>query len=209
MAARLRESERELKAVEGWLREVRGGVLVDVPLPPLPRASAVEVTALATALENLRRECDGAKLLNEARVAPAAASRPVVAKATSLADALLDVPVDVPTPKSGMAIDAIKQAIDPDGLSRALFEAGDLEGCVVAINRVAVAERVPEMRYREARSLDRLGRFKDAEPVYKAVVAADKDGFWGRQAKWMLEFGSKRDAAKDRMGASPVKGATK
>lgn len=202
LAARLRESERELEAVERRLRDVRGGILVDLPLPPLPRASESDVAAESRALETLRRDLDGARLLKDAKQAPAAKRKGPTSPATASADALLDVPVDVPTPKSGMAGDDIKGALDPEGLSRALFEAGDLEGCVAAIARIPSDRRSTETRYREARALDRLGRWKDAEPVYRAVATADKDGFWGRQAKWMLDFGGKRDATQQRVGVS-------
>jgi hypothetical protein len=192
-AGRLRESERELALYETLLKQVRGGLLVEVPKAGGPGAPVSEE---AVAIE--RKKVDElARRLREAEAARSAAatSRPAQpaekVRPSRMADAILDVAVDVPAvapKKAGVA-----PALDPEGLSRALFAAGDYAGTLDALGQIPDGALRPEDRYRRARSLDQLGRLAEAKSAYEAVAASDKEGPWGRQAAWMLKLARTRE----------------
>ena len=193
-AGRLRESERELALYETLLKQVRGGLLVEVPKAGGGTGEIASPESIA--LE--RRKVDElARQLREAEAArrTAAASRPSQApekpRPSRIADAILDVVVDVPPASPRTAGGAA--ALDPEGLARALFVAGDFAGTLDALAQIPEAKLLPEDRYRRARSLDQLGRIPEARAAYEAVVAAEKDGPWGRQAAWMLKLAQTRE----------------
>lgn len=205
-AGRLRESERELALYETLLKQVRGGLLVDVPKaggagdPASPEAMALE-----------RRKVDElARQVREAEAArqTAAASRPALPaekpRPSRIADALLDVVVDVPATPAKTA--GAATALDAEGLSRALFAAGDFAGTIDAVKQIPEATLTPADRYRRARSLDQLGRIAEAKAAYEAVVAADKDGPYGRQAAWMLKLARTREQVSGALGKTDAKG---
>jgi hypothetical protein len=205
-AGRLRESERELALYETLLKQVRGGLLVDVP----NTGGAGDVASPeAVALER-RKVGELARQLREAEAArqTAAASRPAEpvekSRPSRIADALLDVVVDVPSPPVKTA--GAATALDAEGLSRALFAAGDYAGTIDAIKQIPDAKLAPADRYRRARSLDQLGRIAEAKAAYEAVVAADKDGPYGRQAAWMLKLARTREQVSGALGKTEAKG---
>jgi hypothetical protein len=192
-AGRLRESQRELALYETLLKQVRGGLLVEVPKagqpgdPVSPELIELERKKVDDLARQIRDVETGRKAAATSRpAAPAEKPRP-----TRTGDALLDVVVDVPAvPKSTAGVAA---ALDPAGLSRALFQAGDYAGTLDAIAQIPEPELKPEDRYRRARSLDQLGRLPEARNAYEAVVASEKDGPYGRQAAWMLKLAQTRE----------------
>jgi hypothetical protein len=210
IAARLRENEAELKLYESLLRQVRAGVLVDVPRPGAG-ASPASPEAVA---EERRRVDELTRQLRDAEAVRSGAveSRPRRAEGapapSRISDALLDVSVDVPNPPEK------KHAVlaaDPANLSRALFVAGDWAGTLAALDQIAPEAQTPEQKFRRARALDQLGRMKEARAAYEAVVLSEKDGAFGRQAAWMLRLARTREQVAGAVGAveSPPHGGKK
>jgi hypothetical protein len=202
MAARLRESEAELRLYESLLKQVRAGLLVEVPRIGSEIAGA---SPEALAFEKKRVEELGRQLRDaEDAVKAVADSRPVRspedARSTTMADALLDVLVDVP--KAPDARMATAHAADPANLSRALFQAGDYAGTLDALGQIPESSMTPEQRFCRARSLDQLGRIGEARAAYEAVVASEKDGAFGRQAAWMLKLAKTREQVAGAIGRS-------
>jgi tetratricopeptide (TPR) repeat protein len=191
--ARLRENEAELRLYESLLKQVRAGLLVDVPKvgppapSPSPEAVALEkrkVGELARQLRDAERDLKRAADSRPAK--PAGEVRP-----TTMSDAILDVLVEVPSPPEGT--NGLKPALDPRNLGRALFQAGDFAGALEALKQVPEDQLTPEDRFRRARALDQLGRIGEARAAYEAVAAAEKDGAFGRQAAWMLKLARTRE----------------
>jgi hypothetical protein len=201
-AGRLKETERELALYETLLRQVKSGLLVNVPGAGAP---AGPVTEEAVALERKKVAELAAQL--EAALADVRSSEsrpktaPAAPKPSRMSDAMLDVVVEVPRSPEGSRA-GVAPAADPAGLSRALFQAGDYAGTLDALAQIPDHQMTAERRYCRARSLDQLGRHAEARAAYEAVVAADKDGAVGKQAAWMLKLAKTREQVATAIGNS-------
>jgi hypothetical protein len=190
-AGRLRETEAELRLYESLLQKVRAGLIVEVPRPArTPAPSADELAAARRTVEELSSQLDAAERDLVLRSETPPPEKPAEARATTMADALLDVVVQVPAVPEGR--DA-RGARDPGNLSRALFLAGDFPGTLEALDQIPPEDMTPEQALRRARSLDQVGRLREAKAAYEAVVAADGEGPFGRQAAWMLKLTRTRE----------------
>ncbi len=206
ISARLSETEVELRLLNGLLTRVQGGLLVDAPGTGRSMEDATE----AARAENVRRVEElrsRLALANEMKRAPVAAptrteaeTPPKPTRATAIGSALLAVDLDVPVtaPRAAESKPAPRaMALDPKGLSRALYAAEDFSGALEAANQIPEDARTSEDRYRIARSLDRLDRWTEAKAAYEALAKADPEGHWGRQASWMLRIGGGRKGVDD------------
>jgi hypothetical protein len=198
-AGRLRETESELRLYETLLKQVRSGLLVEIPMIRVPATapSAAEVALETKRVQQLARQLHDA----ESEAKPVAESRPrrpaEDLRASTLSDALLDVLVEVPKAPEKSARHA---ALDPANLSRALFQAGDFAGTLEALDQIPAEKLTPEQRFRRARALDQLGRLAEARAAYEAVVASERDGAFGRQAAWMLKLARTREQVAGAIG---------
>lgn len=205
---RLRETEDELRLLESLKSALDRGLLVELPAALRDRATR---DASPEAVERERKAME--ELLAEVRIAEARRRQgpPGLPKEaapgggpSALARAALDVHLEIPAPPrdgSGTASAAVA-ALDPEGLGRALYAAGDFAGAVHALQAVATAGGSPEVRYLLARSLERLGRWPEAKDLYSGVAADDKDGPWGGLSRWMLRFGGHLHDAREVLSRS-------
>jgi hypothetical protein len=196
--ARLGEIDRELKlwtTVHAYAKQGRIVELADLrpsrATDGLPIDAAAERALTAAAVRRLEareREIAAARKAAPSDEAPAKAP-------TGHGLALLDVVVEAPPPATKKESTPSKYdarpVVDPAGLSKALYEAGDARGALDALALIPDAELSPEQLFRRARALDRLHRPDDAQAAFAEVVRADPEGFYGRQARWMLELSSK------------------
>jgi hypothetical protein len=190
-AGRLKETESELRLYESLLKQVRAGLLVEIPRPNAPAQvpSPEEVAAERRRVEELSGQLEAAEREVATR-AEGLAPPPAPERATAHADAMLDVVVEVPPPPQGRGAGGAR---DPANLSRALFLAGDFSGTLEALDQIPAGSLTPEQSLRRARALDQLGRLGEARVAYEAVVASDGDGPFGRQAAWMLKLTRTRE----------------
>ncbi|HYC78292.1 MAG TPA: hypothetical protein VEI02_11760 [Planctomycetota bacterium] len=193
---RLQEIGRETRLWETVLAYARQGRVVDlVDLRPTRLRDAADLDAERKLTDDARARLADA----ERRAALARAAAPkqpeTSRKPTGHGGALLDVVFEAPAvDPDARPAPSPRLAVDAAGLSRALFEAGDFQGSLDALATLADDALTPELRYRRAKCLEKLRR-PDVRKAYEATVAADPEGFYGRQAKWMLELTVKTDAA--------------
>lgn len=201
--ARMAEIDREIRLWETLRTYARQGRTVELAdlRPSKPRAgAATDVAAERAETERARRTLEDRT--SRAETARRALTDPSAAKApTAHGKAFLDVVFEPPPPPATPASAAAKPkapgraSLDPAGLSKALYEAGDLTGSLDAIAEIPEAKLDAEILYRKARALDRLRRGAEARIAYAAASKADPEGFFGRQARWMLELSGKTEAA--------------
>ena len=204
---RLDAVDRELKlweTVRSYARQGRIVELDDLAPTKLNGATVADLARERTETEALRhRLAERLERIETARKAAPPADAPAKAP-TGHGKSLLELVVDAPPVGAKPVVKPVVRAsADPAGLSKALFEAGDFQGSLEAIAQLPAAGTTPEIRYRKARALEQLRKFDEAKAAYADTIAADPDGFYGRQSKWMLDLNAKFSTA--RGAAAPAK----
>jgi tetratricopeptide (TPR) repeat protein len=209
LESRLEAIDRELKLWETVRRYAAEGRIVELDdLAPtkLANGSIADLPAERAATEAARRKLSE-RLAHVETARKAAPSADAPAKApVGHGRSLLELVVDAPPVAAKAAPQPVVRATaDPAGLSKALFEAGDFQGALDALAQLPETSRTPELRYRKARALEQLRRYDEAKTAYAETVQADPEGFYGRQAKWMLDLNAKFSTARGAGAPAPAK----
>lgn len=199
--ARLREIERELKLWETVRLYAKQGRIVELAdlRPSRLKDGAADVATERAAAEAAKRAFEERTArMDAARRAAPRADAPAKAPAGH-GSALLDVVVEAPplnAVRAPAARPTSRPSADPAALSKALYEAGDAQGAVDALAQLPEASLTPELLYRRARAYDRLRRTAEARAAYAATAKADPEGFYGRQARWMLDVANRLETVR-------------
>lgn len=211
LQARLKETEDELRLLENLRSHLKRGILVELPAElrrkDVESVSPEMLEQAKQALEALKTEIRVRKIKKQrAEEARRRRDRGKASGTSGFGAAVLAVRVEVPEPPMSETATstAVSEAVDPGGLGKARYLAGDFVGALNAFSAIPEGKRSFEVRYRLARAQEKLDRWSEAKKAFEALAKDDAAGFWGKQAKWMLRFGGHKQAVRDVIGKGKV-----